>query len=110
MEIEAGQIVCNRFIGLCADLLRWLADSDTDVDNLDRYDVFIKDFVAGSGYQNIVYYAQAIQSEGKLLRYDFGGVKNMEKYGTFQAPEVPLGDLAPQMSQIDFLPTALFVG
>ena len=62
----------------------------------------MKDFPAGSGYQNIVYLLQAAQSEGKMLRYDFGGVKNMEKYGTFQAPEVPLGDLA--------LPTALFVG
>ena len=57
MEEQAVQILCDHFEGVCASLIRWLADSDTDVDNMDRYDVFLADFPAGSGYQNIVYYA-----------------------------------------------------
>lgn len=37
-----------------------------------------------------------------MLRYDFGGIKNMDKYGTFNPPEVPLGNLS--------IPTGLFIG
>jgi len=60
VEESAAQILCNHFEGICDGLIAWLADSDTSVDNLDRYDIFLKDFPAGSGYQNIVYYAQTI--------------------------------------------------
>ena len=82
--------------------MSWFADANTEVDNMARLNVVIKDLPAGNGYQNIVYYAQTIQTEGKMLRYDFGGVKNMEKYGTFNPPEVPLGQIS--------VPTGLFIG
>ena len=78
------------------------ADANPDVDNMDRLNVMFKDFPAGNGYQNLIYYAQSIHTEGKLLRYDFGGVKNMDKYGTFYPPEVPLDQLS--------VPTGLFIG
>ena len=57
---------------------------------MDRYDVFLKDFPAGNGYGNLVFYAQSIQNTEDWLRYDYGIIKNMEVYGTAIPPTVPL--------------------
>ena len=48
---------------------------------MERWDVLIKDYPAGNGYQNIIYYMQAMLHEKTWLRYDFGAIKNMDKYG-----------------------------
>ena len=56
-EVDAIQLFCAVEQGFCNSFLAWLADSDPEVDNLDRVGVLLKDFPAGSGYQNIVYYA-----------------------------------------------------
>jgi len=61
--------------------LKWFADANPEVDNLDRFNVLLKDYPSGGGYQTMIYYAQSIVSDGKFLRYDFGAVKNLEKYG-----------------------------
>jgi len=104
LEEEATQAFCNQKLaqGLCVDILAYVADANPDVDNLDKFDVFLKDFPAGSGYQNIVYYAQTIQSVGEWLRYDFGGARNMDVYGSFYPPKIPIEQLS--------IPTALFIG
>ena len=49
-EEDAIQLVCNKLEGICEKAIAWLADSDPKVDNMDRYDVFVADFPAGSGY------------------------------------------------------------
>ena len=67
-----------------------MSDSNVEVDNLDRLDAFLSDFPAGSGYQGIIYYGQVVAAEGRLPRYDFGGIKNNQLYGSVEAPEVPL--------------------
>ena len=87
---------------MCDDLVRYVADANTEVDEMDRYDVFLKDFPAGNGYGNLVFYAQSIQNTEDWLRYDYGIIKNMEVYGTAIPPAVPLDQLS--------LPTGLFIG
>ena len=57
---------------------------------MDRYNVFLKDFPAGNGWGNLVHYAQGILTEGEWLRYDYGSIKNMDRYGTVVPPKVPL--------------------
>ena len=57
---------------------------------MERWDVLIKDYPAGNGYQNIVYYMQAILHQNTWLRYDFGAIKNMDKYGQVKPPAVPV--------------------
>ena len=59
-EEEGIQIFCGIFLPLCEDIISAVADANTDVDNMDRLSVFLKDFPAGEGYQSIVYYAQNI--------------------------------------------------
>ena len=56
LEETAVQLLCEQ-TNVCDTFLRMVADSKTDVDDLDRMDVFMKDFPAGSGYQNLVFYS-----------------------------------------------------
>jgi len=56
LEEDAAQLFCEA-TDICYDLIRMVADSNTDVDDLDRFYVFMKDFPAGNGYQNLVFYA-----------------------------------------------------
>lgn len=55
---ETGiQLFCDALPVACDDLVAYMADSNPEVDNMDRFDVFLKDFPAGNGYGNLVYYA-----------------------------------------------------
>ena len=69
---------------------------------MDRWDVVLKDYPAGNGYKNIIYFSQSMLNENEWLRFDYGIIKNMEKYGTARPPSVPLEQLS--------IPTGLFVG
>jgi len=83
-------------------LIRYVADANTEVDDMDRYDVFLKDFPAGNGYRNLVYYAQSILKINEWFRYDYGHIGNMEHYHQYTPPIVPLDQLS--------LPVGLFIG
>lgn len=53
LEQTALQLFCEE-TDICYDLVRYMADSQTEYDNLDRWDVVMKDYPAGNGYQNLV--------------------------------------------------------
>ena len=57
---------------------------------MDRWDVLMKDYPAGNGYQNLVFYMQSMLTEGTWRRYDYGAIKNMDKYGQVEPPTVPV--------------------
>ena len=71
-EEEAELVLCDK-IGakVCDALLKYGADANLDVDNLDRLGVFVKDFPAGQGYQGIVFYGQDVLNDGWRL-FDYG--------------------------------------
>lgn len=102
LEESATQLFCAALDVVCKDLVQYVADANPDVDQMDRYSVFLKDFPAGNGYGNLVYYAQTIQETEYWPRYNYGAIKNMDIYGTVAPPAVPI----EQMS----VPTGLFVG
>lgn len=56
-EDEAALLFCHRMGTICEDLLAYFADANPEVDNLSRANVFLANFPAGTGYENIVYYA-----------------------------------------------------
>ena len=56
-----------------------------------RWNVVMKDYPAGNGFRNILFYMQSIISENEYQRYDYGAVSNMDKYGQAKPPTVPLG-------------------
>ena len=66
------------------------------------WNVLLKDYPAGNGYQNLVYYMQSMENVDQWLRYDFGAIKNMDKYGQIKPPAVPVDQLN--------VPTGLFIG
>ena len=79
-EEEALQLFCGALNGACSAILESFADTDTDVDNLDRLDVLLKDYPAGGGYQTFVHYLQLAANPGKFSRFDLGPIKNIETY------------------------------
>lgn len=56
-EEEGTLLFCKELEGICDDFLAYFADANPDVDNLDRFNVFLSNFPAGSGYQNLVFYS-----------------------------------------------------
>ena len=100
-EEEASLLFCDELFGICDELLAYFADSDPEVDNLDRFNVFLANFPAGTGYENLIYYAQDIDhNEWRLFNY--GELDNMNIYGTIEPPKVPIQNLN--------IPVAVFSG
>ena len=95
-------MLCAAVEGFCASLLEYIADSDTDVDAMDRFNVFLKDYPAGNGFGNLVFHLQSIDNTTGWFRRDYGAIDNMDRYGTIHPPQIPLGEIA--------IPTGLFVG
>lgn len=90
LEESATQMFCDALSAGCESLFMYLSGADGRVDDTARYDVFLKDFPAGNGYRNLVYYSQCIMKDEPWSRYDYGAILNMEKYGTLRPPKVPL--------------------
>ncbi len=49
-EEDSTLLFCKYFDSICHGFLKYFADADPNVDNLDRFDVFLRDFPAGAGY------------------------------------------------------------
>ena len=79
-----------------------MSDADPEVDDMDAFNVFLKDFPSGTGWRNIVYYAQTVHDTGELRRFDYGSIRNFDHYDSVKPPMVPLDQLN--------IPTPLFVG
>lgn len=88
-------------MGLCEEIIRLFADSDTSVDNMDRLSEFLYDFPAGSSIEDVIYFAQDVNSEG-FNKFDYGPIDNQRIYGWPSPPKIHLKDIK--------VPTALVSG
>ena len=61
LEEEATTLLCNELFGFCDKLVHWFSGGNSAVDNMDRWDVVMKDYPAGNGYKNLVFYMQAME-------------------------------------------------
>lgn len=71
------EFFCRKFEKLCQ-----FFDSgyfDPSVDNLDRLPVKEAHSPAGSGWKNLIHYAQIIKSQ-QFRRWDYGEEENMKQY------------------------------
>ena len=100
-EDEAELLFCAELDGLCEEFLAYFADANPEVDNLDRANVFLANFPAGTGYEDVVYYAQTTDNDVPK-RFNYGERENLHRYGSYEPPEVPLKDLN--------IPVAVFSG
>lgn len=72
--------LCHVFPTFCQLIDDGISPFDTNIDNLDREAVKFAKTPAGSGWRNLIHYAQIIKSK-KFQRYDFGSSQNVQKYG-----------------------------
>jgi hypothetical protein len=90
-QTEAGSLFCALVEHVCADAMKYVMDADPNMDNYERYDVFIGHDPSGTSLQNMFHWNQIVDS-GRFQAYDFGSFsKNMEKYGQ---PTPPIWDLS----------------
>ncbi|KAH3869739.1 gastric triacylglycerol lipase-like [Dreissena polymorpha] len=90
-----GRTFCNlpgRLNHICENILFVLAGYDAKQMNESRLPVYIGQHPAGTSTQNIIHYAQSINS-GKFQMYDYGFLVNLAKYHQTSAPEYRLEDV-----------------
>ena len=88
-EEQAAIELCHFVPSLCKYGLKQLVDIDPEVDNLERANVYLGHFPSGAGYKALLHYAQGIESS-RFARYDHGARENMDKYGSYDAPNYDL--------------------
>lgn len=100
-EREAEIQFCKKAMGMCEEFVRLAADSDPSVDNMDRFSEFLYDYPAGSSVEDLIYFAQDVNSDG-FHYFDYGPIDNQKLYGWPTPPKIPLKDIK--------VPTALVSG
>jgi hypothetical protein len=68
-QLMAG--LCHVWPSLCQAIDEGVSPFDKEIDNLDRMADKFSKTPAGSGWRNLIHYAQIIKSK-KFQRYDFG--------------------------------------
>lgn len=83
---------CRLFNGyLCNLVLRTFLDADPEVDDTDRFDVYLANLPAGAGYRTIIHYGQLMGKKiESFTRYDYLEKGNMERYGQKTPPDYDL--------------------
>ena len=85
------QQFCESGFGqpICQFLIEGISGETPEVNNWGRFDIFMKDYPAGQGYQALIAYAQNAAID-EFRRFDYGKEGKIERYGTETPPEVPL--------------------
>jgi len=99
----AFRAVCWTIPDLCKFGASLVADSDPDLDDTDRFTVYMGHFPSGTSRRCLFHYAQIMNAE-KFLQYDFGDpAANKRIYGQTTPPEI-------DMTKVEGVPVAMFVG
>lgn len=95
LNTGVAYLFCNLFDGkLCNLFLNAIADADPAIDNTSRYDVYMSDLPAGSGYKDILHYGQLISLDKPTFRrLDLGEKDNLKKYGQSTPPDYDMSTL-----------------
>ena len=56
LEETAIQTFCGVLGDFCSNLVHAITGGNDQIDNMSRLSVFLKDYPAGSGYKNLIYY------------------------------------------------------
>ncbi|XP_022256648.1 gastric triacylglycerol lipase-like [Limulus polyphemus] len=82
-----SDLVCTTEIKVfCEEIIFLIVGVDPDQMNSTRLPVYLSHTPAGTSSQNLVHFAQLVNSK-KLLKYDYGKHKNMKKYNQPTPPE-----------------------
>eukprot|EP00919_Chromeraceae_sp_WS-2016_P036337 GHVR01086251.1.p1 GENE.GHVR01086251.1~~GHVR01086251.1.p1 ORF type:complete len:190 (-),score=3.94 GHVR01086251.1:6-575(-) len=97
-----GMLFCSTFKSVCNDLLKLIMDAKPELDNYNRYDVFIGHLPSGTSTTNMAHWKQMVDRK-TFQAYDYGSSqKNIEHYGQSTPPKWFISDIR--------VPLNLFVG
>ena len=95
MSGHVSELFCDAFRSLCDDLMAMFADADPTIDQ--RWDVFMSNSPAGSGYRNILHYSQLANltdEQYNFQRYDhLEDGENQRRYGQPTPPPLDLSNI-----------------
>lgn len=91
---KAFPIFCSLLPTICKNLVGLISDADPDLDNFNRWDVFIGHFPGGTSVMNMLHFQQMVlQEDYRLQKFDYGTELNMKMYGQPTAPDYNLGNI-----------------
>jgi len=85
-------LLCEYADAACIAQLRLISDTKPQLDSVDRMDIILGHFPAGTSLQNMLYWNQMLVSKDFKM-YDYGKAGNKQHYGTEKAPKYNLGDI-----------------
>lgn len=98
-----GRALCTLFTFVCTDFLGFLADANTDVDNTDRFPIFIGHEPCGTSTLDMLHWRQMVLQSSYIFQlYDYGTNGNTAYYGQPSPPILDIGNID--------IPVYLFVG
>jgi len=83
--------LCSIIPSICNDLISFVSDSDSDLINKDRLQVWTGHYPSGTSVKNLLHYQQMIaQTELVFRKYDYGSSLNLMIYNRTSPPEYDL--------------------
>lgn len=83
---------CGMFGNFCALLSSGTFNWNDIIDNGARHAEKLAHYPEGTGWKNLVHYAQIINS-GRFQRFDYGVKENLKRYGSKTPPEYDLSKI-----------------
>lgn len=99
IEREAEIQFCREAMGLCEAFVEAVADSNTEVDNMDRFSEFLYDYPAGSSIEDLIYFAQDVNGPD-FNQFDYGPIDNAKIYNWPSPPKIPLNNIKTPMALV----------
>uniref|UniRef100_H2YSR9 Lipase n=1 Tax=Ciona savignyi TaxID=51511 RepID=H2YSR9_CIOSA len=82
-----SKMFCPREPKICLNTFFLIGGTDFTNTNVSRIAVYSAHDPAGTSTQTVMHWAQLVENKhGTLKRYDYGHLKNLEKYGRFNPP------------------------
>ena len=106
MKLIASRLCTSCLKKICSNAVFMANGFNEEQMNLTRLGVYASGFPAGTSARNMVHFAQAVLSR-RFARFDYGD-RNMQVYGSREAPEYPLENITSRhiivfLSQNDWL-------
>ena len=88
---------CNALPHFCEKLQDGFFDWNNEIDNASRFGDKAAHDPSGTGWRNLIHYAQIIKSK-QFQRYDYGETENMKRYDSVTPPLYDLSKISVKMA------------
>jgi len=86
--------ICSLVPGVCGDLISVMSDSNVEIINHERLQVWTGHYPSGTSVKNLMHYQQMLSEVENIMRkYDYGEEINMKMYGQKTPVEYDLSSI-----------------